>query len=250
MKRLSSIAISQPHAAFAALTHGLSSRWTYLARTTPNIKDLIKPLEETIRTIFIPNLTSQNAPNDKERQLLALPARLGGLGISNPSERSTLHYSTCETIAGPLVSLILDQSDEIGPEVKRDQVRMKSNAQKFRRQIEERTASDLKETLPTNLQKSLTICSEKGTSSWLSALPITEHGFALHKGAFRDALCLRYGWRPPNLPSHCVCGDFFTVEHALSCPRGGFPSIRHNEIRDMTATLMSEVCHKNLDYNL
>ncbi len=133
LKRLSSIAISQPH---AALTHGLSSRWTYLARTTPNIKDLIKTLEETIRTIFIPTLTSQNAPNDKERQLLA---RLGGLGISNPSERSTLHYSTCETIAGP-----------IGPKVKRDQVRMKSNAQKFRRQIDERTASDLKETLPTS----------------------------------------------------------------------------------------------------
>ncbi len=71
----------------------------------------------------------------------------------------------------------------------------------------------------------------------------SEHGFALHKGAFRDALCLCYGWRPPNLPSQCVCGKFFTVEHALSCPRGGFPSIRHNEIRDMTATLMSKVCH-------
>ncbi len=27
LERLSSIAISQPHAAFAALTHGLSSRW-------------------------------------------------------------------------------------------------------------------------------------------------------------------------------------------------------------------------------
>ncbi len=160
-----------------------------MARSTPNIKDLIKPLEETIRTIFIPNLTSQNAPNDKERQLLALPARLGGLGISNPSERSTLHYSTCETITGPLVSLILDQSDEIGPEVKRDQVRMKSNAQKFCRQIEERTASDLKETLPTNLQNSLTICSEKGTSSWLSALPITEH------------MDLHYTKEPSGMPS-------------------------------------------------
>ena len=139
--------------------------------------------------------------------------------------------------------MILDQSDVVGPEVKCEQARMKSNAQKFRRQIEERNASELRESLPSNLQKSLTICSEKGTSSWLSALPITEHGFALHKGAFRDALCLRYGWRPPNLPSHCVCGKSFTVEHALSCSRGGFPSIRHNEIRDMTASLMSEVCH-------
>ena len=34
-----------------------------------------------------------------------------------------------------------------------------------------------------------------------------------------------------------------TGGQSLSCPRGGFPSIRHNEIRDITATLMSEVCH-------
>jgi hypothetical protein len=33
------------------------------------------------------------------------------------------------------------------------------------------------------------------------------------------------------------------VEHALSCSYGGFPSIRHNELRDITAELMSEVCH-------
>ena len=25
---------------------------------------------------------------------------------------------------------------------------------------------------------------------------IQEHGFALHKGAFRDAFCLHYGWQP------------------------------------------------------
>ena len=29
----------------------------------------------------------------------------------------------------------------------------------------------------------------------------------------------------------------------LSCPRGGFPSIRHNEIRDITTTLLTEVCN-------
>ena len=36
----------------------------------------------------------------------------------------------------------------------------------------------------------------------------------------------------------------FSVEHALSCPKGGFPTIRHNEIRDLTASLLTEVCHK------
>ena len=47
---------------------------------------------------------------------------------------------------------------------------------------------------------------------------------------------------PSQLPSHCACGNKTTIEHALSCPKGGFPSIRHNEIRDMTAKLLSEVC--------
>ena len=29
----------------------------------------------------------------------------------------------------------------------------------------------------------------------------------------------------------------------MSCPYGGFPTIRHNEVRDITAHLMSNVCH-------
>jgi len=40
----------------------------------------------------------------------------------------------------------------------------------------------------------------------------------------------------------CVCGKSFSVEHAFACPCGGFPSIHHNEIRDLTASLLSEVC--------
>ena len=34
------------------------------------------------------------------------------------------------------------------------------------------------------------------------------------------------------------------MKHALSCLNGGFPSIRHNEIRDLTATLLTEVCNE------
>ena len=46
-----------------------------------------------------------------------------------------------------------------------------------------------------------------------------------------------------NLSTHCACGNKFTVEQAFYCAKGGFPSIRHNEIRDITATLLTEVCH-------
>ena len=77
----------------------------------------------------------------------------------------------------------------------------------------------------------------------LTALPLSEDGHALHKRAFRDALCFRYGWPPSLLPSHCIYGHNFTVEHAMSCPNGGFPSIRDNEIRDLTAKVLTETCH-------
>ena len=45
------------------------------------------------------------------------------------------------------------------------------------------------------------------------------------------------------MPVVCDCGSVFTVEYALSCPRGAISTICHNEISDMTANLLTEVCH-------
>ena len=76
----------------------------------------------------------------------------------------------------------------------------------------------------------------------MTTLPIQEHGFSLHKAAFRDSLALQYGWRPNDLPSECICGKSLSEYHALSCRRSGLPTLRHNELRDLTASLLSEVC--------
>ena len=43
----------------------------------------------------------------------------------------------------------------------------------------------------------------------------------MNKQQFRDSLCLRYNLQLADLPSHCACGDRFTVSHALSCKKGG-----------------------------
>jgi len=32
------------------------------------------------------------------------------------------------------------------------------------------------------------------------------------------------------------------VDHVLSCPKGEVPSLCHNDIRDLTASLLTEVC--------
>ena len=84
LRALSEIASIQPHAAFAALTHGLSSKWSYVTRATPSIGHLLQPLDAILRSTLIPNLTGRPPPNDIDLRLFALPVRLGGLGITPP----------------------------------------------------------------------------------------------------------------------------------------------------------------------
>ena len=53
--------------------------------------------------------------------------------------------------------------------------------------------------------------------------------FDLNKSEFRDAVKLRYDWEIPDTSSVCVCGDIFSVDHAMICKRGGFVIPRHYE---------------------
>ena len=63
------------------------------------------------------------------------------------------------------------------------------------------------------------------------------------KQEFQDALRMRYGWELARVPSHCVCGASFSVDHAMICRHGGLTFIRHNELRDLTASWLHDVCH-------
>ena len=175
VERLSSIATTQPHAAYAAFNHGLKHKWTYLIRTIPNIDDQLQPLEDVIRHTFLPSLTGQSALNDETRDLMALPVRHGGLGIINPTKNNILHHQSSENITAPLVSLILEQSHTFHQEVKEKQLRAKKESVKQRKQRDSAAAAELEERLANNMKRAIQVSSEKGASSWLATLPIAEH---------------------------------------------------------------------------
>ena len=88
IKKLSEIAITQPQSAYAAFTRSLSSHWTYLLRiidpTRHSASELFQPLEDVICSSFIPALTGHCTPGNLIRDLLAFPASLGGLVLTNP----------------------------------------------------------------------------------------------------------------------------------------------------------------------
>ena len=129
LKRLSEIAKSQPHAAFAVFTHCLQSQWTFVSRSTPEVASLLQPLEEEIRLSFIPSLLRRNV-NDEERVLLSLPARLGGMGILNPVTESITAHANSVRMCEPLIRLILRQETDFDP------FEIESNVKAIRKQID------------------------------------------------------------------------------------------------------------------
>ena len=59
------------------------------------------------------------------------------------------------------------------------------------------------------------------------------------QGCNMPALWLEAAKYPYQMQLHTA----FTNNHAMVCPMSDFPIIWHKELRDMTASLLSEVCH-------
>ena len=104
LEKLSSIATSQPQAAFSAFTLGYRHKFTYYLRTIPNIADLLRPLEDLIATQLLPSIFGQDI-SKIDREIFALPTRYGGLGILCLHEEAEFDFNTSITISDQLAKL-------------------------------------------------------------------------------------------------------------------------------------------------
>ena len=75
----------------------------------------------------------------------------------------------------------------------------------------------------------------------MTIILLSEEGYDVTKQLFWDLIRSRYGWKFTRLPSNCECDNNFDVQHALSCKKGGFVSLRHNH-RNITSILLNEIC--------
>ena len=164
-------------------------------------------------------------PGDLERSTLALPCRDGGLGLIIPASLSVQHRDS-KAITHALVERILLQDESLDG-IPHETRKEKADASSQARHARMNHAKSIKDSCPPATLWVLELASEKGASSWLTCCPLRRYGFVLNKQAFCYSLHLRYGWISSGLPSTCACGASFTPEHALSCPIGGYPSMRH-----------------------
>ncbi|XP_066931552.1 uncharacterized protein [Clytia hemisphaerica] len=242
LEQLSEFAKTQPHAAYTALWGGLH-KFTYFLRTIPGMTEYIKPLDEIIAEKFVPNLLD-SIITEQDRNLFSLPVKNGGLGIPILAESCDLHINHSRAISGPLQAVIVNQSIDLpNPETVK---RIKNEKKREKEQLIKDKATAIDQTLSPSMRKAVDDTRLPGASSWLTVLPLQEYSFALNKGEFRDAVRLRYNRELKGLPSNCPCGQKFDLDHALICKKGGFVIIRHNNIRDFEAGLLSEV-HRDVE---
>jgi hypothetical protein len=55
------------------------------------------------------------------------------------------------------------------------------------------------------------LAKEKGSSAWLTALPLKSLGYCLNKAEFQNSIHVQYNWKIAGLPMRCACGEKMTL---------------------------------------
>ena len=243
---LASFAKTEPHAAFAALTHGLRSRYVFLMRTLPSTSDVVRRIDQYLEDDFLPAMSNHKRFSADLLALLRLPARLGGIGLPCLSQSANFEHNASIAMTESQVSELINQNcphqTVSVQEMHRSATIARSSYTKVKKREEIKKFKELASTSSLEGRR-LELLAAKGASSWLTTLPLKAHGFWLSRRDFQDALALRYDWKLEDVPIACVCGAPFVPDHAIVCPFGGYPTIRHNEVRDFIGGLLADVCH-------
>ena len=100
---------TEPQSVYAAFVSGFKSKLIHFIRSIPDISELLLSLQHTIRQKLIPPITGSHICSNKERVLLSLPTRYGGLNVPFFHETAKFEYENSRIITKQLTNLIINQ---------------------------------------------------------------------------------------------------------------------------------------------
>ena len=80
-EKLSKIAKTSPQNGYSCYTNGVQSKLSFLTRTTPEAFKKMDEIENNVIHQLLPSITGKNHITDEDRNLFALPLRMGGLDL-------------------------------------------------------------------------------------------------------------------------------------------------------------------------
>ena len=154
------------------------------------LQDKLGPLEKAIRESFLPALFGGDITiTDNQRRLFALPTRLGGLAINDPTADALQKHRDSRDITEPVVTLIRASVATLPVDINK-KVRERARIIKLSHQnalLKEQ--SRVREHSPEETKRAIDLASEKGASAALSVIPLEKFGFCFKsKRDFHDFL--------------------------------------------------------------
>ena len=166
----------------------------------------MKDLEKQIKEKLIPAILGGRQPSALMRSIYSLPVRMGGLGIQDPTFEAASEYEYSVQMTSQLAKAIYNQ-EEVFKQDETLQMDIRSKVKKLKEARQKDLLDDIKSNCSEELVRLINLSSEKGASSWLTSLPLTEYGFHLNKQHFLDAICMRYDLPIKDAPRSCSCGE-------------------------------------------
>jgi hypothetical protein len=100
-------------------------------------------------------------------------------------------------VSAPLVRLVKRQEFELEPSELSSQIKsLRNDVDNENEKRNKHKLDEILEHAPADLKLALRACSEKGASSWVTAVPSYDQGTILHKGEFTYSLRVDFA-KPP-----------------------------------------------------
>eukprot|EP00804_Cyclotella_cryptica_P030400 CCRYP_008488-RD/>CCRYP_008488-RD protein AED:0.23 eAED:0.23 QI:0/-1/0/1/-1/1/1/0/262 len=198
VERLAKVAMRYPQSAYAGLVNCLQAEWQYLCRVEPGVGPHLEPVEEALRTQFIPALFGGQDPISNEPSAHCSRGQTGWTRHPKPCQRG-------RTTASLLVESLVSNS-QLDNEAHLGCVRGAGNAgRKARIEDGKAVVEDISQRRGPKVRKRLERMMETG--AWLTAIPDRMSGTELSLQEWHDNVSFRYGMVPRGLPRKCDgCG--------------------------------------------
>jgi hypothetical protein len=163
------------------------------------------------------------------RDQASLSTKFSGLGLPDPTQSAAESYMSSAVGTSLLAKSLRDGAKldvaehckQVSHGRKTSQTRKAANSEELLVSLGDGATAGEKRRLDR----------ARETGGWLNILPDSLNGTELSTEEFRDSLRIRLGFTPTALPEKCDgCGHCFTVEHALTCKKGGLVLLRHNDL--------------------
>ena len=172
----------RPPAAYSAYMFGFKHKFTFFSRTLPDIADYLLPIEEKLRSRFIPAITGAHLCSDAERALLALPVKFRGLGLQNFCEVANIELLNSKEITRELYENVIKQTKDF--QIDSEKTKTIKNELKTRKISNYKIKLEELRNFMNDKMKRDHISNEKGSSNWLSVMPMHEFKYVLNKQQF------------------------------------------------------------------